>query len=382
MLRDYRQEAVSLDAARVARRNNDKASASDRAAREFREKFTDCIDRAAATGAWCRGGGAGGAQQQHTARRAAGVLALSWKKVGALHPDLFAIPCSSIFYVGLELTELPSAAFQPHHAGVNALFLTRCAARGVARPHWSHACARVRRSNHLTALPESLGHLTSLSRFNAIRNQLTHLPDALCTLTRITELEIVSNRLARLPHGMGNLRLLTRLTLSSNRLTDEGVPESIAMLPLLSFNVSSNLLMRVPEFVCVPRVRACVRARRRPPDGRRNRMPTLRLLCLDNNRISDFSVISLTGLQTLSLCRNNVTDIKDSIQELVSLENLLLDWNCLRELPYSMRFLTSLSARAPPGCVTRPVCCAAVVCARARDFTPRGAAAECVATRG
>lgn len=84
-------------------------------------------------------------------------------------------------------------------------------------------------------------------------------------------------------------------------------------------------------------------------------MATLRTLCLDNNQIDDFSGLHLSGLETLSLSRNRITEIKDTVQELVALQTLRLDWNGIRTLPYAMRFLTSLKhLRLEGSPLTRP----------------------------
>jgi hypothetical protein len=153
------------------------------------------------------------------------------------------------------------------------------------------------RSNALTTLPESLRLLTSLKTINVVRNRLEFVPDALCTLTRIVDLELSVNRCAcvrwcplfsyalrvivivvatcrelccvylcvwrpaalqmnhecrlrALPSCIGNLRNVTQLTLSENCLVDDGVPDSLAQLPLRSLNLASNALTVIPSCLC------------------------------------------------------------------------------------------------------------------------------------
>jgi hypothetical protein len=50
MLRDLRQQAKALNAERERQRELDKNGAAERAVRDFREKFDDCIARVESTG--------------------------------------------------------------------------------------------------------------------------------------------------------------------------------------------------------------------------------------------------------------------------------------------------------------------------------------------
>jgi hypothetical protein len=60
--------------------------------------------------------------------------------------------------------------------------------------------------NHLTSLPEFIGHLSSLKNLQLIGNRLTLLPESLPHLTQLTELYLAENTFMGLPKSLKKLK--------------------------------------------------------------------------------------------------------------------------------------------------------------------------------
>ncbi|XP_078179308.1 LRR/ubiquitin-like domain protein [Carex rostrata] len=83
-------------------------------------------------------------------------------------------------------------------------------------------------NNRLTALPSSLGSLTSLRQLHLAFNNLTALPTELASLTHLEVLKANNNRISLLPLSIGNCKSLIEIDLSSNLLTE--LPETLGNL--------------------------------------------------------------------------------------------------------------------------------------------------------
>jgi Leucine-rich repeat (LRR) protein len=81
--------------------------------------------------------------------------------------------------------------------------------------------------NKLSALPESIGNLTSLENLNVRCNELSELPDAIEKLTLLNSLDISYNRISALPEGINNLPL-EHCNIRGN--TIQTLPENVALL--------------------------------------------------------------------------------------------------------------------------------------------------------
>jgi Leucine-rich repeat (LRR) protein len=98
----------------------------------------------------------------------------------------------------------------------------------------------------LSALPESLGNLTSLTTLDLRSNQLNSLPESLGNLTSPTTLDLRSNQLSTLPESLGNLTSLTTLYLQSNQLNS--LPENFFKLTnLQKLSLGANKFSSLPE---------------------------------------------------------------------------------------------------------------------------------------
>ena len=85
--------------------------------------------------------------------------------------------------------------------------------------------------NRLSALPESIGNLTSLKHLIVEDNQLTCLPESMVHLQNIEELILSRNQLTVLPYFIGQFKKNSILSVVDNYLTT--IPKSIKSLPLL-----------------------------------------------------------------------------------------------------------------------------------------------------
>jgi hypothetical protein len=102
--------------------------------------------------------------------------------------------------------------------------------------------------NQLTALPESLGGLTTLYTLYLYGNQLTALPESLGGLTALTGLDLGGNQLAALPESLGGLTALAGLYLGGNQLA--ALPESLGGLTALTtLGLGGNRLAALPEWL-------------------------------------------------------------------------------------------------------------------------------------
>jgi len=71
----------------------------------------------------------------------------------------------------------------------------------------------------LTALPESIGNLTSLQRLDLSRNELTSLPESITRITSLQRLYLEANQLTSILESITRLTSLKWLDLNQNKIT-------------------------------------------------------------------------------------------------------------------------------------------------------------------
>jgi internalin A len=201
--------------------------------------------------------------------------------------------------------------------------------------------------NRLTSLPESIGQLTGLSTLLLNHTELTELPESIGQLASLAWINLSKSRLTGLPESIGQLTALTRLDLDDNRLT--GLPESIGQLTSLRFlDLSDNSLTAVPESIGQLTSLTGLRLRHNEltavPESI-GQLTALTELGLDDNRLTGLpeSIGQLTGLVILRLRHNELTAVPESIGQLTSLSLLDLSNNSLTGLPESIGQLTGLN---------------------------------------
>jgi leucine-rich repeat protein SHOC2 len=144
----------------------------------------------------------------------------------------------------------------------------------------------------LTALPDSIGTISTLTELNLTNNHLTSLPRSIVNLSKLTKLTLTDNCLNKLPDEIGKLDDLGELYLYGNQLTS--LPDSIGKLSQLTrLNLGSNQLADLPAST--------------------GSLVALRWLNLHGNRLTRLpkSIENLSSLTALHLSRNPLTDLSN-----------------------------------------------------------------------
>lgn len=104
------------------------------------------------------------------------------------------------------------------------------------------------KTERLSAVPETLNHLTHLKVLNMSDNYLVVIPDGVGQLVNLRTLYLRNNYLTHLPNVLGQLTNLRNLNLSNNHLLE--VPEFIRLLTnLQTLFLSGNQLTIVPQWL-------------------------------------------------------------------------------------------------------------------------------------
>ena len=171
-------------------------------------------------------------------------------------------------------------------------------------------------NNMLKELPDSFNISRYLTVLNVSFNQLTDLPRSIISCSEMSELNCTSNLFNHIPNSVFSLGTLRSLIFSNNTLTT--IPDSLSgLFKLQTFDLSNNNITKFPSFI--------------------SRLPELKTLSLSHNRIQEVTdVIFPQRLQSLDLSFNSLEKLK--INQLNILENLLLQYNKLTELPNLLDF--------------------------------------------
>lgn len=154
---------------------------------------------------------------------------------------------------------------------------------------------------NLQWIPDTLGHLETLTDVNISSNQLVFLPDTIGQLSRLTRLDANTNQLAELPASIGDLKRLKVLNLHQNRL-DELPPSLGECEALEELRLGFNNLRALPE-----------------------------------------SLGQLSNLQRLQVHLNQLKRLPKSIWSLDRLTELDTHFNYLGKLPSELGQMTSLT---------------------------------------
>jgi leucine-rich repeat protein SHOC2 len=154
----------------------------------------------------------------------------------------------------------------------------------------------------LTALPESIGTISTLTELNLTNNRLNNLPRSIVNLSKLTKITLTDNCLNKLPDEIGKLHNLVELHLYGNQLTS--LPDCIGNLSKLTrLSLCSNRLTDLTSAI--------------------GSLVNLSWLNLYDNRLTSLpkSIKNLSALTALHLSRNPLTDLS-SINALPNLKTV------------------------------------------------------------
>ena len=173
--------------------------------------------------------------------------------------------------------------------------------------------------NPIYGLPASISQLQNLLELNVKSCCISEFPDVLLQLSTLQKLNIEENLLTTLPENFDRLNLKT-LNLQHNLLSD--LPESFSAQTLLKdLNLSSNRLTKFPPVIF--------------------KLHNLKRIFLNENFISVLPEnLKSLHITTLSLKRNPLIKIGNSLSELKCIVSLVLNSCLLTEIP---AYLSSFS---------------------------------------
>ena len=191
--------------------------------------------------------------------------------------------------------------------------------------------SKYKKGNQLASLPASIGELKQLEELYLNRNKLTELPKALGQCDSLRILEAAINRLETIPKELTQCQKLTVLNLREN---------TIHQLPAVGFGNLTNLeVLDLSNFFFVEpskKIKAL-------PDDFGN-MTSLRELYLSDHVIEELpqSFTKLKNLEILDIRNNLLQDLPADFGSLASLKRCMLQTNELKNLPNSMENMNYL----------------------------------------
>ena len=180
--------------------------------------------------------------------------------------------------------------------------------------------------NELETLPTSIGNMISLRQFHYDQGTLRSFPTTIDGLTNLEYLGVSSPLLKNLPSEINQLSSLKSMSIT---YALESLPEDFGEGNLSNLEI---LYLRGCKLIALP--------------NSINNLPSLQRLILENNLIeslpSDIGNGNMNSLEYLNLRGNQLTELPSSIEGLLSLEELDLHYNKLTALPSSINGLSSL----------------------------------------
>jgi len=175
--------------------------------------------------------------------------------------------------------------------------------------------------NQITALPSTIGLVTTLTELDLQQNQLRSLPSSIGELKNLTDLNIERNLIRKLPRSIGKLSNLLSLSASSNRI--ESIPDELGNLNLTGLWLDNNHLRSIPHSI--------------------GYITTLTELCLQDNQLTSLpsSLEKLSSL-TVFYCHNNKLTALPSLLSMrkITVRGLRVDGNPLEARGALPAFLT------------------------------------------
>jgi len=261
---------------------------------------------------------------------------------------------------GNKLKSLPENFYRALGPKVSALFLE--ANELTALPDFTETNDNLQTlsfsENFLTALPSGLQHVANLGTLRGDHNRLETLPEDLGLLVQLTKIILPYNRLSSLPASIGNLKFLNWCDLGNNGLQE--LPAEFAQLENLSvLFLKGNLLSSVDALAPVWKLGRLVEL-----DLSSNGISSvsedistctsLATLRLSGNHLTEATFPSLAALPAFSgsdkvyarpslyLNDNLFTQVPASVLSLQGLQLLTLDGNPIHLLPGGLKDLAAL----------------------------------------
>jgi leucine-rich repeat protein SHOC2 len=171
----------------------------------------------------------------------------------------------------------------------------------------------------LNRLPDDIGKLKELTHVSLDFNQLTSLPDTLADLNKLNTFYAAFNMIEKVPTALLRHKTLQNLALNTNHLRQI----DINMPNLAYLDLSNNTIATIPAM----------------------HLPFVLYIYLDGNQLTEFPVLSevSSALSWLTISRNNLTKLHESLKGMSRLELLDLRNNSFSTLPAWLSDLGSLT---------------------------------------
>ena len=171
----------------------------------------------------------------------------------------------------------------------------------------------------LNRLPDDIGKLKELTHVSLDFNQLTSLPDTLADLNKLNTFYAAFNMIEKVPVALLRHKTLQNLALNTNHLRQI----DINMPNLAYLDLSNNTIATIPAM----------------------HLPFVLYIYLDGNQLTEFPVLSevSSALSWLTISRNNLTKLHESLKGMSRLELLDLRNNSFSTLPAWLSDLGSLT---------------------------------------
>eukprot|EP00076_Gallus_gallus_P017230 XP_015136878.1 lanosterol 14-alpha demethylase isoform X2 [Gallus gallus] len=200
--------------------------------------------------------------------------------------------------------------------------------------------------NQLNSLDEQISHLKDLSKIELSGNVLTYIPVELKTCTQITKADLSNNKLSQFPYALCALSDLKYLNLSGNSIS-ELIPGISDIKDLEHLELNKNKLSSFSACLCSLTKLVYLDVSENEINSLPavvSEMKALQVLLLHHNKFGSFpeELCSLKGLKTLDISNNQIKTIPLKISRLETIKDLNVSNNQFASFPSEICHLSSL----------------------------------------